>query len=407
MYALSLLNYGTVALKSDKTNHKADSIRIFKEIVNETAFHKEKLTEDFVSHLTSIAHYNLAEIDRVDSNISDALYHYSEAIKLSNNHSRPKYVLAYLYLSKNETENYDLLSKLIDDICDGKIVPSNSENESQIVFSTDEFKQIALLSFINYREDLFKRITTKFSLLSEKSLPNQLYDLAVFSINSGSTWDNAVSILNYMYDSFKNNILEFENEVYYNTLKLLAYLSGSYESRSYDIQYINLFNTSRIDPIDNFDMEIFINLIYSLTEKKQFTNALNYANNIALLKESAPENILINYLVVYHLQLNIYSYLYDKVNMLIKAQQIIELANNEKVKNQKSHFLGETGMDIIMQNAEAILRPKEKNLLQVKSTKVYGRNQILKVRYKDGTILETKFKKIEKDIINGDCLVLE
>jgi hypothetical protein len=154
-------------------------------------------------------------------------------------------------------------------------------------------------------------------------------------------------------------------------------------------------------------MEIFINLIFFLTGKRQFDEALKYANIIISLKETSPEHNLINYLVVYHLQLNIYSYKNDRANSLLKAEQILELANNKKVQKQKSHLLGDTGMDIIKQNAEAILRPKEKNIIPVKSSKVYGRNQILKVRYKDGTILETKFKKIEKDIFNGDCMVLE
>jgi hypothetical protein len=154
-------------------------------------------------------------------------------------------------------------------------------------------------------------------------------------------------------------------------------------------------------------MEIFINLIFKLTEKRQLDEGLKYADIIVSLKESAPEHNLINYLIVYHLQLNIYIYLGDKENSLKKAKQILELANNEKVIKQKSNLLGETGMDIIKKNAEAILKPKDKNTIPVKRAKVYGRNQIVKVRYKDGTILETKFKKIEKDMFNGDCMVLE
>jgi hypothetical protein len=407
VYALSLLNYGTVSLKSDKKIHKEDSIRIFKEIIDETAFHKEKQTPEFVSHLKSIAYYTLAEIERVDNNSEKALFYYSEAIKLGNNNSRPKFILAYIKLNKNENENFELLSKLIDDICNDIIVPSNTENDSQIVFSLEEFKQIALLAFVNYKEKLFDKLIPKFYLIDQNSFPKQLYELAVFSLNTEANWDNGLLLLNYLYDSIKRKTVEFDNETQYNTLKLLAYGSGRNEPKGFDIEYISIFKKNRISPIDFFDMEIFINLIFSLTEKGKFDEALKYANLIVSLKDSAPEQNLINYLVVYHLQLNIYTYLNDKSNSLLKAEQILELANNEIIKKQKSHLLGETGMDIIKQNAEAILRPKEKNIIPVKSAKVYGRNQILKVRYKDGTILETKFKKIEKDIINGDCMVLE
>ena len=216
-----------------------------------------------------------------------------------------------------------------------------------------------------------------------------------------------MTILNYIYDSIKTESLIFDDVTQYNTLKLLAYGSGRNEPKGFDIQYINIFKKNRITPIDYFDMEIFINLIFSLTEKGKLDEALKYAAFIVSQKESAPEQNLINYLIVFHLQLNIYSALNDKINSKIKAEQIIELANNEKVKNQKSNLLGETGMDIIKQNAESKLRTKEKNILPVKSAKVYGRNQILKVRYKDGTILETKFKKVESDISKGECMVLD
>jgi len=407
VYALALLNYGTISLKSDKTNHKEDSIKLFKEIINETPFDKEKQTQEFVSHLKSIAYYTLAEIDRVDNNLDQALNNYFEAIKLSNNNSRPKFTLAYIKLNKNKNENFELLSKLVDNICDGSAVPSNIENESQIVFSIDEFKQIALLSFINYKEILFEKLIPKISLIDENPISKQLYNLAIFSINTEGAWDNGLTILNYLYDSIQTESLVFDDVTQYNTLKLLAYGSGRNEPKGFDIEYVNIFHKNRITPIDYFDMEIFINLIFSLTEKGKFDEALKYANFIVLQKEFAPEQILIDYLVVYHLQLNIYSILNDKINEKIKAEQIIKFANDEKVKNQTSNLLGETGMDIIKQNAEAKLGKKEKNILPVKSSKVYGRNQILKVRYKDGTILETKFKKIEEDLSTGDCLVLE
>lgn len=407
VYALALLNYGTVSLKSDKTIYKADSIRIFNEIINETAFKKEKLTEEFISHLKSIAHYTLAEIARVGKNVDQALSSYLQAINLSNNDSRPKYVLAYLKLNKKEKENFELLKNLIDIICDGSAVPSNLELESQIGFSIDEFRQIAIFTFVNYKEELFEKLIPKLSILGEYSLLKHLYDLAVFSINTEGTWNNGLKLLNYIYDSYKNQNVIIDDETKYNTLKLLTYGTDRKESKGYDIEYIALFNENRLNPIDFLDLEIFINLIFSLTEKRQYNEALKYSNIIVSLKDSAPEQNLINYLLVYHLQLNIYSYLNDKANSLLKAEQILELASNEKVKKQKSHLLGDTGLDIIKQNAESILHPKQKNIIPIKSSKTFGRNQILKVRYKDGTILETKYKKVEKDISTGECMVLE
>lgn len=35
-----------------------------------------------------------------------------------------------------------------------------------------------------------------------------------------------------------------------------------------------------------------------------------------------------------------------------------------------------------------------------------GRNNFVKVKYKNGVILEIKYKKVENDILNGECALL-
>jgi tetratricopeptide (TPR) repeat protein len=407
LYARALLNYGSISLKSDKTAHKSEAINIFNEIINETAFKKERIKEAFINELKSIAHYNLAQIQNFEGDIVSSISNYKYAISLGKEMNKPRFILALLKINKNKEENNDYLKQLIDSIISSSISPKDEDPERPMDFNYDEFRQICLLAFTESKNDLFNKIEPHLSKLGEQSKWKHLYELAVFSINEENSWDKALIILNYIYESMNSSTESIEDESKYNTLKLLAYGTDRNEAKGYDIEYINLFKKNRLYPIDFFDMEIFINLIFFLTGKRQFDEALKYANIIVSLKETSPEHNLINYLVVYHLQLNIYSYKNDRANSLLKAEQILELANNKKVQKQKSHLLGDTGMDIIKQNAEAILRPKEKNIIPVKSSKVYGRNQILKVRYKDGTILETKFKKIEKDIFNGDCMVLE
>lgn len=407
VYALALLNYGTISLKSDKINHKAESIKIFNEIINETAFKKDKLTIEFINHLKSIAHYTLGEIARIDNDENEALLHYLQAISLSNNDSKPKYLLAYYKLNKDKEKNFELLNNITDSITKGDVIPKNLELESSIGFSLDEYRQILILAFIDFKDEIFPKLIPHLSVLGEFELLKHLYMLALFSMNTEETWSNGLKILYHIYNAFKSGSEVVDDEMKYNTLKLLAYATNKSESKGFEIEYINTFKENRFSPIDFIDMEIFVNLIFELTEKGKFKEALKYANIIVSLKDSAPEQNLINYLVVYHLQINLYSYLDDKANLLSKAEQILELVNNETLKHQKSRLLGDTGFDIIKQNAESILRPNAKNILPIKTGKTYGRNQVLKVRYKDGTILKTKFKKIENDISTGDCMVLE
>lgn len=407
IYAAALLNYGSIALKSDIVRHRDEAISIFNEIVNETAFKLDKLNESFLNELKSIAYYNLAQIQKFDGDIIPSIRNYKSAISLGKDIIKPRYILALLQINKSKEENYNYLNQLVDSILSGSIIPMDEDPERPMDFNYDEFRQICLLAFTESKNDLFTKIEPHLTKLGEQSKWKHLHELAVFAINIDNSWDKAILILNYIYESMKSSAEFVDDETKYNTLKLLAYATEIKESKNYDIEYIDLFQEKRLFPIDFLDMGIFINLIFSLTENRKFDEALQYANIIVSLKDSAPEKNLINYLVIYNLELKIYSYQKDKENALLRAEQIINLANIEKIKHQKSQFIGETELNIIKQNAESILRPKKKNIMPVKSTKIYCRNQILKVRYKDGTILETKFKKVEKDISTGECMVLE
>jgi tetratricopeptide (TPR) repeat protein len=407
VYVTALLNYGSIALKTDIVTHRDAAIGIFKGIVDETAFKREKLKESFINELKSIAYYNLAQICQFDGDIPYSISNYKSAISLGKEINLPRYILALLKINENKTENLNYLIQLIEAISSNSITPIDEDPERPMDFSYDEFRQICLIAFCESRDILFPKIESHLSKLGDNSKWKHLYDLALFSINQDNSWDKAIKLLTYIYEAMKSSSEIFDDEVKYNTLKLLAYGYDRKEPKGYEIEYIVLFKKYRQYTIDFLDMEIFINLIFSLTEKKQFSEGLKYANLIISFQDSAPEQNLLNYLIIYHLRLNIYSYLNDKANAIETAKQILELARNEKVKNQKSNLLGSTGLDIITQNAESILRPKVKNIVPIKSSKIYTRNQILKVRYKDGTILETKYKKVEKDISSGECRVLE
>ena len=116
--------------------------------------------------------------------------------------------------------------------------------------------------------------------------------------------------------------------------------------------------------------------------------------------------VQINYLVIGHLELNTYMYLNDRSNAKRKAEEVLRMTKDESIKQQKSNLLGDTGLDIIKQNAEAILRPPVKTQTPIIKGKSYGRNDIVKVRYRDGSVVVTKYKKIELDLKNGKCFIL-
>lgn len=83
------------------------------------------------------------------------------------------------------------------------------------------------------------------------------------------------------------------------------------------------------------------------------------------------------------------------------------MANNAKISVQKSRLLGDKELSIIRENAENILKLEDEKHESTKNRNRYGRNEIVRVKYRNGSVVESKYKKVEKDIENKLCMILK
>lgn len=406
LYARALLNFTSIGLKSDKSIFMDEAKRIFEGIIDGTGFKNEKLKESFLRELKSIAHYNLGQIQSDSHEIDQAIKNYKNAIILGKDSTKPTIILALVKLIESPAEKLALLGGLIDLIDNGTIKPIENDPEKPIDFNFDHLRNIVVYTFINYKQTLFKRLLPHLKLISEKASGEILYDLAITSTEKTQSWETAISVLKGICSDFDEGDLDISKIIKYSTLKLLSYLTSAKESIDVHVQYIEQFSIEQVEPVDSFDIEIFVKVIIKLTEQKRYQEGLNYIKLIESYKSQIPEKSLLNFIVLYHLELNIYYYQNDRANAIKKASEILSMAENEKLKHYNSSLLGETGLEVIKQNAESILNPKATIQASIKSAKSYGRNDKVKVRYNDGIILETKFKRIEVDLNAGKCFIL-
>lgn len=406
IFIKALLNYGSLSIKTDKSIYQEKAVSIFNDIINETAFNKDKLKPEFIQELKSISHYNLAQINIFNKNFEFAKNNLAQALTFGTDISKPKIILSLFDITEDVKLKEELIEILINLIESGKIIPKESNPDKPMDFNLDEFKEIVIYCLSDFSESLFHKIKPFLSLLGEKSIAKHIYDLALFSIQIEQNLDVAYKMLNEIYVNVNNIEFEIDDETKYETFKLLAYFSNIRESQDKHFEYLELFAKQRFSEVDQLDMEIFAHLILVLTEKKNYKEALKYATLIESIRDTVPESTLINYLVIYNLELNLYFYLNNRQKSIEKAKEIIELSNNEKIKKQNSNLLGETGLEIIRQNAMQILYPTLQKKEPVKTGKIYGRNDIVKVRYNDGSTIETKFKKIENDLRSEKCFIL-
>lgn len=409
-YVRSLVSYGNVCLESDEIADRDKAVKIYQEITSGESLTSNKLKESFISEIQSIANFNLGQFQLLNDDSLKAAEYYRKAVELTKDNIKPTYLTALIGISADKEEQQKIFNQLIALLDEKKIEPVKRTFDNKLKFSLDDLKSIAVLAFLNFEESVFNKLIPHLKYLGDFTLGKHLHDLAIYLVATRGRLKNnsnsAVEILKAIRDGFKTKSKEYgiNEELKLNVLKALSYLVNTRETPIYSIEYVEIFENQQ--EVDEIDLEIFANLIYKLSEQKKYKEALRVIKLIDSKKELVSKSQLINYLVIYNLELNIYYYTNDRGKSIEKAKEIIDLSNDELIKKGTSNLLGETGLDIIRQNAETILRPKAPVTKPLISQKKYGRNQIIKVRYKDGSIVETKFKKVEKDLNSNECFIL-
>ena len=405
IFVRALVNYGSISLKSDIKKYKDEAEIIFNNIINETGFNKERIDIEIINELKSISHYNLGQIYFSSNDTVNTLKQYESALEYSVEDNKPRMLLALLGVLQDENDKIKRIDELINLVIKNKINPIEDDPEKPITFNYVDLKKLLILIYINYKELFFYKSKPLFKLLDDKQLSVQLYELAVYSINNNDL-KSGEKLLQDIYHNFDDKEFAIKDEIKYKTLKVLAFLYKD-ELKLKSIEYCNLFKSERFESVNFIDFNIFANLIYHYTEIKNYGEALKYVDIINSVKSEVDNIFLVNYLVIYNQELNLNHLLNNRPKVIEKAKEIIALVNDDEIKRQKSNLLGETGLEIIKQNAESILRPEAVIQSPISRSRKYGRNEIIKVKYKkNGAIIEGKFKKLQKDINNNECFIM-
>jgi tetratricopeptide (TPR) repeat protein len=351
LYARALLNYGSISLKSNTDRYKEDANKIFLSIIDGKELNVEKLGLELVKHLKSIAYYNLGHINKSKKLTSLAVDNFKKAIELATEASQPTMLLELIEISKKE-EREPLLNQIAELISTGKIVPVEEDPDKPIDFGVNTFRDILITSYLEFPQTVFVKLKPSLKLLGDKTYSKHLYDLAVYLGKKEKNWNRGRQILLSIYENFNNPEFELEEETRYKTLKLLAFTADIRKSESFHEEYFTVFRAKRFENVDYLDMEVLAHLIYILTQKRKYHEALEVVNHLNDIKPEVSEENLINYIAIYNLELNLYTHLNSFQMARQKAHQILELAKNATVKKQNSNLLGETGLDVIRKNAE-------------------------------------------------------
>lgn len=404
IFASAIMNIGYISLQSDNILSISEAKKIFIDVVEEKSIDSTQIEKKQLQAFKTISYFNLAKLYVKESDKENASKAYFKALDISPEINKPRIILEILSNNTDIPNKSLLIEELITLV--KLLSPSDLDSMSIFNYSVVELKESLLLLFKEQNNQFYKIAKDSLANCKHENIGSLLYDLGFIAINKKNEYELALSIYNEIYNR-KNDINYGITDIdFYSSLRLLAYFKTPSNDFKIVNEYITNFCNQKDKVIDFIDIENFANYIYWFLEKKRYDEALINIEIIKSFKKDVNEEYLINYLVIYNLELNINISISNELKIKETANQILDMANDPKICKYQSNILGKEGLSIIKANAESVLKPKFQKGNPIIIEKKIGRNQYVKVKYKDGTIKELKYKKVEDDLINELCEIL-
>lgn len=406
IYARSLLNFGSISIDSKLSNYREEAIQIFKDIIEEKGLDNAKLKPEFLNNLKAIAYYNLAQIYIVNKNLIDAKQFLLDSLKFATTLYIPTIYLALYKTAELDNEKKEFLNSAIEAINVNNLIPKEYDIEFPLNYDKDKLRSLLIKSYLT-DDNLLNSITEQFKHIElnneDSNINTHLFNLAIYSYNLHK-YETGNSILSKLISNNGFND-KLDSETHFQALKVYVYFSHLKKPNKFIDTFCDLFIKRKNETLDHLDLDIFANQIYILTNSRKYELALKYVSVLNQYRDKIDKVLISSFLVIDHLELNLHIYSKNILKAKEKATQILEIAQSNQIEPNPSSLLSETGLDIIRENAKSVIDSSLKRI-PLKSSKTYNRNQFVKVRYKDGTIISSKYKKVFEDIQKGNCIIL-
>jgi len=322
-------------------------------------------------------------------------------IKINNalNYSSPSESV-FLYFKKysiSEKKDNALKDKLLETIIDNNLLIS-SQNLTPISFNET--------SVIRYLDFLFEKLPLFEKLLSYATenlfTSSNKFELVYRTINiATSNKENLLKYLEGITENYNSNLI-------INVYKQFAFNSTN-DLEKYN-KYFNKFlnNFKEIKSINSDDIYLFALAIKFNSDSSKIREALDLCQIIEKqISNLDNEDLKFESVIIYYWFTNLYFSINDQINSLKYAEISLNIIDNSKRK--KTSMIDEEGIKTIKEQLLDIKKQFTYTKPTIKpfvSSKKYGRNDIVEVKYVNGTTLKKKHKQIEADLLAGRCEII-
>lgn len=408
----ALVNKGELLINSDSQYDINIIENIYLNSLSYINERKDKITEQ--EKLFSLIYYRLGELYlKNKEKLDNALINLEKGLLFAIDENIPIfYLLISNYYNTNVVKQTEIYTKLVKLIINKNILFSSNEREIIPLFSESQL-YIILIKTIEYDllDSCKSLITYSLKSIYEDKIQEYelLYKTSVFAFNN-----------NYQKvgREIQKNVIKLpqvdnKTQKYcYQILGILEYADGKVvESIEYLSNYVTIFrdNDNFTEDLQIIDFTAFNTLIEYYRGKREFKKSFEIAT---LIEKHFGTNFnnenKANSIVILFFIMDYYSFIGDKANVTRYGSKIITLIKEVKPVLNELSYVDNKGIENIEKQTKALLNnlKQVKPIVPIQIKRQPGRNEFVKVRYKNGRELVAKYKKVIDEINKGECYIV-
>lgn len=392
----SLLSEGKNNLDTQKSKD------LFGEIANSKIEDYKKIEEVLFIESKTVALFYLGELEKKNSiNIYDS--YLKEALLISPIKFKPSIVYNLFLKERDLSKQTDYLKIITNLIIENNLKTNKSLEFDSLKFNYKILREIQLQLFkfgeIDAFEDLINYEKAKMSRYDDLVLI--LDKLIGVAQEQDYPFDFIYRLTEYLLSNCQTDQFAMRNKA----IKLLASIDVDTDLK-YSLKYMKTIGQISNENIDLTDVLIYIKLVQYFLNLKDVKNVAGIINDGEILKSKLSDEIKTSSLIFDFFEM---IYLNQLGNQLEKSRKIASYIMNhlKTFENQylKNPLIRQMGVQNIINHCLNILGNVNKTVSDHSSKKL-GRNDQVKVRYVNGKEVITKYKRIELDLKNGKCLLI-
>lgn len=390
-----------LSLNGENDSEKEKSEGLFLEIANSKTEEYDNLDNKIFAKIKTQALFALRNTDENNSN-TEYVNYLEEALILSPIEYQPKILFHIYKTDAQQIKKIESLDYIAKQIIENNLKPFKESQFNELKFNQKLLREVQLEAFKNGQIITFESLIDYEKLIS----PRYKDEIVIIDKLIGVAQELKYK-LNFIFELTEYLYKKCENknsEIYKNAVVLLSSLNLDPDFK-YSFEYIQILDQDNILIIDFDDIAKYIALLQHLLNKKDIKRTFEIIVIGERLKLKLSDEFT-NSILLFDFMKMKYLIEAGQVNDSKKlASDILNQIAADDERYLKNPIISQVGLQNISNYCENVLYNLRSNI-PLKIPKKIGRNDVVKVKYENSKILFVKFKKVETDLKNGKCILI-